>query len=65
MNAKNENRQRQAFYLLLACVFFACLGLAILFFGALSHINPNVSIAGLFSRESFMNLVYSIVPPLQ
>jgi hypothetical protein len=58
----SATRSRKAFFLLLGCICFFVAGTAMLTIGALSHVNPKVSLAGLFKLEPLMNLVYSIIP---
>lgn len=54
-------RKRKAFYLLLACICFFVTGLSMLTLGAVIHVNPQITFAGFFKPEPYINLVYSIL----
>lgn len=41
------------------------LGVIILFLGALTHFNPNISFQNLWTREPLMNLVHAILPSIK
>ena len=53
-------RKRKAFFLLLTCICLFVAGAAILTIGALYHVNPGISFAGLFKLEPYINLVSSV-----
>ena len=50
-------RKRRAFLLLLTCICSFVAGAAIITIGALYHVNPTISFAGLFKLEPLLNLV--------
>jgi hypothetical protein len=56
------SRKRKAFYLLLVGICFFITGLAVLTLGAVLHVNPNITFAGLFKLQPYINLVYSVIP---
>ncbi len=62
MHHSRRRHNRKAFYLLLACICFFVTGIALLAFGAVKHVNPEITFAGLFKLQPYINLVYSIVP---
>lgn len=62
MRRSAPSRKRKAFYLLLACICFFITGIAVLTLGAVVHVNPNITFAGLFKLQPYINLVYSVIP---
>ena len=59
---RSNHRKRKAFFLLLACICFFVAGIAVLTLGAVFHVNPNITFAGLFKLQPYINLVYTVVP---
>lgn len=62
MKSYARNRKRKAFYLLLACICFFVAGVAVLTYGAVVHVNPDFTLAGLFRWQPYINVVYSLIP---
>jgi len=62
MNTKNTNRKRNAYLLLVMCIFCFVSGIVIITFGAIHHANPQFNFAGIFKLESYRNLVFGFVP---
>lgn len=61
MQPKNTFRKRKAFLLLVASICFFVAGIMVLTLGAVYHVNPTVTFAGLFRLQPFINLVYTFV----
>ncbi len=61
MQTKNTFRKRKAFLLLLASICFFVAGVAVLTLGAVFHVNPKITFAGLFKIQPFINFVYTFV----
>jgi hypothetical protein len=62
MKPGNTFRKRKAFLLLLTCICFFIAGITVLTLGAVIHVNPKITFAGLFKLQPFINLVYTFVP---
>lgn len=54
------SRKRKAFLLLLTCICFFIAGVAIITVGAVFHVNPTVTFAGLFRLEPLLDLVTKV-----
>ncbi len=65
MKAKNTNRKRNAYLLLVMCVLCFVSGIVIITFGAIQHANPQFNFAGLFKLESYKGLVFSLIPEVR
>jgi len=65
MATKNTIRKRNAYLLLVMCILCFVSGIAIITIGALQHSNPQFNLAGLFKWESYMNLVFSLIPEIR
>jgi|GEM_PF-1758493 len=60
MKPSSTAKRRKTFLLLLAGICFFVAGLAVLAFGAVQHVHPTLTFAGLLRLNPLINLVYSI-----